>query len=180
MTNSATVLGSTFTFRATICLVSGLVLLGACQRSEDPATAGFFDGAANLLDGTYEERQSTLQFEAAATESQKDSKAREAARLQDQSDLLAAEERVLRRQVAALDRDLEALRRRLETNRAEVRAGQDELAALEAELERLEAERRSADGGGGVTAEELARLRLEEEELQRAIDRLLELQTTIE
>ena len=51
-------------------LAAGLVLLSACQRSEDPSKAGFFDGAANLIDGTYTERQETLQSDAATKESQ--------------------------------------------------------------------------------------------------------------
>jgi len=161
-------------------LAASLILPSACQRSEDPAKAGFFDGAANLIDGTYEERQTTLQSEAATKETQADVKAREAEALKNESEVLAAEERVLRRQVAELDRDLEALRRRLAKGRAEARADQGTLAALEMELSELEAQRRAAESGGGVTAEEVALLRLEEDELRRSVDRLLEVQTTIE
>ena len=172
--------GPTSNIGIALGLAASLILLSACQRSEDPAKAGFFDGAANLIDGTYEERQTTLQSEAATKESQADVKAREAEALRNESELLAAEERVLRRQVAELDRNLEALRLRLAKGRTEAGADQAALAALEMELNELEAQRRAAGSGGGVTAEEIALLRLEEDELRRSIDQLLEIQTTIE
>src|SRR4051794_33371617 len=123
----------------------GLLVLAACQRTEDPARAGFFSGLANTVSGTYEQRIDQKQQELSETERMKQSLARradEAERDRAQSDA-ALKDRQLR--LAAMDDQLQRMERQLDQLRAQRSGDRVKLADAERRVAALKQQRAQAD-----------------------------------
>lgn len=140
--------------------------LAACQGTNDPARAGFFDGLRNLSDGTYTARRE--QREATLAARQADAlEARAAALSAERGAATAATRRAqAERRMARLAQDLREDQARIAALRDQRRA---EAAGLSAEARRLEAERADA-ARRGADPDALAGLEARQQALRRAVD----------
>ncbi|MFN6954482.1 MAG: hypothetical protein ACK4PG_06780 [Acetobacteraceae bacterium] len=142
------------------------LLLAACQGTQDPARAGFFDGLRNLSDGTYTERRQQRERTLAAREADA-LEARAAALSAERGAAAAAARRAeAERRMARLANDLREDQARIAALRAERRA---EAARLAAEAERLDRDRADA-ARRGADADALAGLEARQQALRRAVD----------
>jgi archaellum component FlaC len=126
---------------ATIAVI--VVMLSACQaRTQDPAQAGFFSGASNLMSGTYQQRVNQKQQELNATEQLRDqlqARATAAKQDQEQSD---AELRLWQSRVTAMDTELARLKEEFAKATAQLGSANSRVARVDAEIRVLEEQRR--------------------------------------
>lgn len=159
-----------------LLVIFGLILLAACAPTRDPNQAGFFSGIANIVGGAYEEDTAAMQAEADASEQRLTALREENQRLTREMGDLDAEERRLRERQRALNERLMEQERTLQELRGRRDADQAELNRLSAQLQALEAEQRrlGAERAAEVDPAELQRLEAENQELERALDQMLE------
>lgn len=146
-----------------------LVALGGCQGSEDPTQAGFLDGIANQLDGTYDRRLKARQAERRSLESANAALETQVASLAAQHARNEARIDQARSRLTDLDRRIATLRARYALSPdtrtqelAQLAEAEDAVVLARAELDRTDA---ASPGAEAVAARSLQRA----DELARVI-----------
>jgi chromosome segregation ATPase len=161
--------------------LAAVLAVGACTGTQDPSQAGFFDGAANLASGTYDQRVAEREAAAASAQQQADRLAIRAAELEQERQTLAAREQQLRYRVQQVDAQAATQRQRLQQLRAAQQTDEAELARLENRLGQLERQLAQAqDNPAPETSAEIERLEREIAELTGVIDELIATTAVVE
>jgi chromosome segregation ATPase len=167
--------GSTRALALALTIAGGAALAG-CTGTQDPAQAGFFDGAGNLLSGTYDQRVAEREELAARTEADAQQLAGRADELERQRVTLESQEAAARARVQRVNADIQTQQSRLASLRQNQQVNQQELARLQAQaddLDRRMAELRNTPNDPAAAAE-LAQLERENAELRQVIDQMFE------
>jgi chromosome segregation ATPase len=140
--------------------------LAACQGTQDPSRAGFFDGVRNLSDGTYDRRREARETTLAARQADALEARATALSAERGAATAAARRQDAERRMARLAGDLRQDQARIADLR---RQRGTEATGLSAEAARIEAERAAA-ARRGADAAALADLEARQQALRRAVD----------
>jgi chromosome segregation ATPase len=161
--------------------LAAVLAVGACTGTQDPSQAGFFDGAANLASGTYDQRVAQREAAAASAQQRADQLALRAQQLEQQRQTLAAQEASLRTRVQQVNAEVYTQRTRLQDLRDSRQADEAELARLESRLDGLQSDLDEARANPQPdNRAEIARLEREVAELTQVIDEMVATTAVVE
>lgn len=140
-----------------IGIVAATLALSACQPNEDPAQAGFFSGAANIVGGTYDKRVQQKQTELSKTEQLRQQLEQSARRAQEEQQQTTSDLNAWEARVTQMDAELDNLKKQVAA--AKHRRGVADQKVVEAQkrLEVVAAERRQLASNSLPSTAEQAR-----------------------
>ncbi|MFA5119848.1 hypothetical protein [Zavarzinia sp.] len=154
-------------------LLAGAMLLGACARDPNPASAGYFSGLGNVLDGTYDQRVAERQADAARAEQMAQEMQARAAQSRSEAAVTSAQVDALRARNAKQKAELNRLQAAYERARQNRNARAAELDAAQAQLDAARRRQRELEQHPPADPAERARQQAELDQQLKALDDLI-------